>query len=261
MAASPVPFTLHLLLFSGASGTGKSTLAYEVCHRLRNGQHPSLDSLAPIDIQSPAVHAHIDADNLDALHPRPEGSELMLEVLAAQWSIFWRVFREAFTSTSNVSAAGKASPPRTEAVLVISGTGVVLQLQRVVEVVRSVIVAAHRRKAASDVLGDVVLRTTAVVLSSPPSTVEQRLHARVLGGELEAHLASSARMRVLLGEWVKKHEGGVEIELSSDADNGIVSTEKVQVRNITSDRPLQDVTEEVLGSLNLGANAQITREM
>lgn len=128
----PPPPLLHLIVISGASGTGKSTLAYEVCWRLRNGVDFCYDAQGSGgedrygDVEGlieegegggegvdggggggggcgeyydekktkKLMHAHIDADNLDALYPLPadHDSGLMLSVLGVQWQVFLEVF-------------------------------------------------------------------------------------------------------------------------------------------------------------------------
>lgn len=94
---------VRLVIISGRSGVGKSSTAFEVCHKLRQRKYP---------------HVHIDADNLDAADPRPWNNKLMLANLRAIWTNY---------------AALKG-----EHMLILSGTAMVMEHADVKQVVREV---------------------------------------------------------------------------------------------------------------------------
>lgn len=65
----------HLTIISGRSGSGKSSVANEMSQRL------SLRGIA---------RANIDGDNIDAMHPDPEGADVLLANLEARWATYTR---------------------------------------------------------------------------------------------------------------------------------------------------------------------------
>ena len=67
------PTVVRVIIISGRSGVGKSTVTYEVCHQLRQRKY---------------AHVHIEADNLDAAYPRPNNNKLMLANLKVVWRNF-----------------------------------------------------------------------------------------------------------------------------------------------------------------------------
>lgn len=204
-----LPHRLKVILLSGASGTGKSTTAYEVCARLRSsrrGQRPSRELRG-------TIHAHIDADNLDALYPRADDGNLMLRALRALWEVLWGEMRGALDAEEEEEGA--------LAVLVISGTGVVLEMEGIRRVVEDVVTGDMGVSTQSHVNIEVV----PVVLGAEEHLVDGRLRGRVLGEELQEHLQSSSKFRRVLAEWEP--------------------TDAV-VRRVDSGRDLKDVVEDVL---------------
>lgn len=220
MPTSPPPRpsqTLLLILLSGPSGTGISTLAYELCHRLRQ----------PLSSPRRRPHAHIDADNLDAIYPKPTGLEVMLKGLEALWGVLWRnVLRNAELGDGDGDSSDgkqKWGQGMRKKVLIVSGTAVVLEAEGV-------------RRAVDDVVGrEVEVEVVGLVLKAEVVVVEGRLRGWVLGEELAMHLESSRRMRGLLEEWCQVGE----------SPDGMV------VHRVRSDRALEAVTEEVLGLCGL----------
>jgi transposase len=213
---------IQLVLLSGPSGSGKSTLAYEVSARLRTRK---------------VMHCHIDADNLDALYPRTDDSELMLRSLQALWRVWFDAFLDSWargwanggTWEGPLKNKGKgkvsakpASQPR--ATVIVSGTAVVTEMRAIQEVISL---------GKEDVRVEMEVQCVPVVLEVDEAVTERRLRGRVLGEELQQHLESSRRWRGRLAEWCEREED--------------------RVWRIRSDRELGEVTDEVMGILDSAA--------
>ncbi|MEU4404229.1 hypothetical protein AB0F88_06880 [Streptosporangium sp. NPDC023963] len=61
----------QVLVICGPAGVGKSSTAYEVAHQLT---------------QADVSHALLDTDELDRVHPSPDGADLARRNLSALWS-------------------------------------------------------------------------------------------------------------------------------------------------------------------------------
>ena len=99
---SPHP-EIRVVLLSGRSGVGKSTVAYELSHKMK-----------ALEIS----HIHVDGDNLDAIYPAEKSSDLMLMNLHALWASFYHA-----RSCHN---------------LLLSGTAMILEHQRIRQVIEDV---------------------------------------------------------------------------------------------------------------------------
>lgn len=163
---------LTILIISGRSGSGKSSTAYEICHLLRDQRIP---------------HAHIDGDNLDAIYPREESSEIMLTNLKIIWTTYWTIFADTRRKNNHKSSF----------VVILSGTGMVLNLGSIVEVFTNVVKEGSDTREVPVTL-NIQVRPT--VLETSDEIAERRLRSREIGGELDEHLNSSIKMNRTLAQ-------------------------------------------------------------
>ncbi|KAL3442808.1 hypothetical protein BJX65DRAFT_312426 [Aspergillus insuetus] len=164
--------TVQIILFSGRSGVGKTTIANEMHAQLNSRGIP---------------HAHIDGDSLDMIYPAEWGSELLLRNLAAIVGNYYRLRRcRKF---------------------ILSGTGVVLEREAIRRGIEDVVQkeAVEDRDQDSGV-GPVEM--IAFILTAGDEVVFERLRGREVESTLDAHLVSSRRMaRVLerkVGDWARR---------------------------------------------------------
>ncbi|KAL2841946.1 hypothetical protein BJX68DRAFT_245005 [Aspergillus pseudodeflectus] len=161
--------TVQVILISGRSGVGKTTIANEMHAQLNSRGIP---------------HAHIDIDNLDMVYPEESGSELLLRNLTALVSNYYRL--------------------RGCQKFILSGTAVVLEHEAIQRVIKDAVQkeALEDQDRGSDV-GPVEMR--AFILTAGDEVVLDRLLGREVGSTLDAHLASSRRMAGVLerdvGDW------------------------------------------------------------
>ncbi|KGQ12509.1 hypothetical protein BBAD15_g1746 [Beauveria bassiana D1-5] len=94
---------VRLIIVSGRAGSGKSSTANEMSEQLKR-----------LEMR----HAHIDCDNLDAMFPADDGADMLLANLAALWSNYYHL--------------------RGVDRLIISGTGAVLETERIARTLRRV---------------------------------------------------------------------------------------------------------------------------
>jgi ABC-type dipeptide/oligopeptide/nickel transport system ATPase component len=173
--------TIHLFLISGRSGSGKSTITYEVCHQLTQSKH---------DIR----HIHIEADGLDFFHPddsdvssdddiRP-GKNMMLTNLRSIFGNFYHYH------------------PRSCQIVLISGSGVILRWESIKRVVEEACrqVNRSREKEEGKGFGDPEIMMHGIILSTSDETATARLTKREIGTDLPRHLESSKRIDALLKE-------------------------------------------------------------
>src|SRR5205823_2649448 len=128
----------HLIVVSGRSGSGKSSVANEMSQQLRLRGIP---------------HANMDGDNLDAMHPEPQGSDVLLANLEAMWTTYTR------------TAPGLNR-------LIVSGTAVVLDFEAIKK-------AMARVGGAEDGVDG-----KAVILTTADGVAARRLKQREVGSEL-----------------------------------------------------------------------------
>lgn len=154
----------------------------------------------------------------------------MLKGLRALWGVLWGEMVAEGGDRGRGRGGGEEKRIREGVeVLVVSGTGVVLELEGVRRVVEEVVGGGGDGK-------HVDVEVLPVVLWADERVVEERLRARVLGEELQEHLESSRRFRRVLAEWEPGSGGG-----SGD----------VVVRRVDSGRELGDVVEDVLQACGL----------
>lgn len=149
--------TAHLIIVSGRSGSGKSSVANEMSQQLRLRGIP---------------HANIDGDNLDALYPEPEGSDVLLANLEAMWT----------TYTCTIPSMSR---------LIVSGTAIVLDFEAIKQIMAKI--GGSR---------DHGVEGKAVILTAGHGVAASRLRAREVGSEFELCLASSNKMADILEEMV-----------------------------------------------------------
>ena len=98
---------VRLLIVSGRSGSGKTSVANEMAQQLR---------------RRGISHAHIDGDNLDMTFPEDEGPSTMLANLKAMWTEY---SRRGFST------------------LILSGTAIALEFSLIKDVIESATQLAH----------------------------------------------------------------------------------------------------------------------
>lgn len=126
------------LLIAGRSGVGKTTVSYEVSELLR---------------QRDIAHALIDGDNLDAVYPPAEGSDLAEANLTAIWQNYRALGHHRLIYVNTVSVLEDAM---------------------------------IRRALGGDI------EVTAILLTAADATVRERLGQREIGSTLDMHLERSA---------------------------------------------------------------------
>lgn len=153
--------TIQILLLGGASGTGKTTVGWELSAIL---EHRGVD------------HCVIDGDTLGHIFPAPPGdpsrSGIVERNLASVWSGFAEVGQTRLIYTNTVSVLEEEMIRR--AVRASSAGGVV----------------------SSEV--EVEVEFTSVVLVAGARTVAQRLARRETGDRVDLHIDRSLRAAMLL---------------------------------------------------------------
>ena len=159
--ASCAMTTIQILLLGGASGTGKTTVGWE---------------LSAILEQRCVAHCVIDGDTLGHIFPAPPGdpsrSRIVERNLASVWSGFAEVGQTRLIYTNTVSVLEEEMIRR--AVRASSAGGVV----------------------SSEV--EVEVEFTSVVLVAGARTVAQRLARRETGDRVDLHIDRSLRAAMLL---------------------------------------------------------------
>lgn len=168
---------MKVIIISGRSGSGKSSTTYEAAHILK---------------QNGVMHAAIEADNLDMIYPKGTDDKILFQNLTSVLSTYWHHACPLLTQQS------KRSP---QFVILLNGTGMVLLLEKL-EAMLTNVVSAEKFATANKVDVEVF----PVVLRAEETIVTQRLTAREIGGELEAHLLSTRRMGALLDEWSQNQD-------------------------------------------------------
>lgn len=153
--------TIQILLLGGASGTGKTTVGWELSAIL---EHRGVD------------HCVIDGDTLGHIFPAPPGdpsrSGVVERNLASVWSGFAKVGQTRLIYTNTVS---------------------VLEEEMIRRAVRT---PAAGGGASSEV--EVEVEVTSVVLVAGARTVAQRLARRETGDRVDLHIDRSLRAAMLL---------------------------------------------------------------
>ncbi|WPF81498.1 adenylyl-sulfate kinase [Sanguibacter sp. 4.1] len=153
--------TIQILLLGGASGTGKTTVGWE---------------LSAILEQRCVAHCVIDGDTLGHIFPAPPGdpsrSRIVERNLASVWSGFAEVGQTRLIYTNTVSVLEEEMIRR--AVRASSAGGVV----------------------SSEV--EIEVEFTSVVLVAGARTVAQRLARRETGDRVDLHIDRSLRAAMLL---------------------------------------------------------------
>jgi gluconate kinase len=136
------------LLIGGRSGVGKSTVGWEVSAQLRAAQ---------------VAHAYVEGDNLDQIHPAPDGDPVRSKITEANLSAIW----------SNYAALGCRR-------LIYTNTMSVLEPDLITRAMG----------------GDAGI--VAVLLTAEDETARQRLGGREIGSQFGPHLQRSTKMATYL---------------------------------------------------------------
>lgn len=159
--ASCAMTTIQILLLGGASGTGKTTVGWE---------------LSAILEQHCVAHCVIDGDTLGHIFPAPPGdpsrSGIVERNLASVWSGFAAVGQTRLIYTNTVSVLEE-------------------------EMIRRAVRAAYARGVLSPEV-EVEVEVTSVVLVAGARTVAQRLARRETGDRVDLHIDRSLRAAMLL---------------------------------------------------------------
>jgi hypothetical protein len=151
--------TIQILLLGGASGTGKTTVGWELSAIL---EHRGVD------------HCVIDGDTLGHIFPAPPGdpsrSGIVERNLASVWSGFAEVGQTRLIYTNTVS---------------------VLEEEMIRRAVRT-------PAAGGGASSEVEVEVTSVVLVAGARTVAQRLARRETGDRVDLHIDRSLRAAMLL---------------------------------------------------------------
>lgn len=198
------------------------------------------------------------------MYPRADDAELMLRALRALWEVLWAQMRgvldgEGPWGKDSCDGSGGELADEEEhedgggalAVLVVSGTAVVLEMARIRQIVEDVVAAGDPGTGCSNSNSPsrsrsrrhVHVETIPIILVAEASLVQARLRARVLGEELQEHLDSSRMFRQVLAEWEPELEPA---DAGADADDKVVV-----VRRVDSGRELREVVEDVLRGCGL----------
>lgn len=163
--ASCAMTTIQILLLGGASGTGKTTVGWE---------------LSAILEQRCVAHCVIDGDTLGHIFPAPPGdpsrSGIVERNLASVWSGFAEVGQTRLIYTNTVSVLEE-------------------------EMIRRAVRASSARGVVSsevEVEVEVEFEFTSVVLVAGARTVAQRLARRETGDRVDLHIDRSLRAAMLL---------------------------------------------------------------
>lgn len=143
---------VSVIIISGRAGSGKTSVAFEVCEQLRRHGIP---------------HANIDTDYLDDIWPQEDGPELFLKNLAAIWSTYYH--------------------DRGCRRLILSGTSTIIDTSQIQETIKQ----ASQDSAETDEDKIVQVKIGAFILTAEDSVASERLKKREIGSALERHLASS----------------------------------------------------------------------
>ena len=102
--------SVEVILLSGRSGSGKTTVSYEITEILQSQDIP---------------HVNISADNLDEIWPKAQGSSLLLANLRSVWENYWK------QRQGNIRK------------IVMSGTAIVTESKPIQSVIENVCRATH----------------------------------------------------------------------------------------------------------------------
>lgn len=159
---------IQVILLSGRSGVGKTSVANEVSAQLRSRNLP---------------HAHIDGDNLDMILPEEDSSEIFLLNLAAMWGTYHR--------------------HRGCNRLILSGTAMVLDREMIQQTIQE---SSDRRTPSDpDQHEQIAVDLRGFILTATDAAASERLRAREIGSLLDQHVQSSYKMASVLekevGSW------------------------------------------------------------
>lgn len=154
--------SVELIIISGRSGSGKTSVAFEMCEQLRQHNIP---------------HANIDTDYLDDIWPEEEGPDLFLKNLAAIWSNYYH----------------SRGCPR----LILSGTATVIETDRIQQTIEQVCNGTPEGRVKDLVRAKV----NAFILTAGDSVALERLGKREIGSTLERHVASSKKWDRLFADF------------------------------------------------------------
>ena len=153
---------VSVIIISGRAGSGKTSVAFEVCEQLRRHGIP---------------HANIDTDYLDDIWPQENGPDLLLKNLAAIWSTYYH--------------------DRGCRRLILSGTSTIIDTSQIQETIKQA-----SQDSAETVENKVMqVKIGAFILTAEDSVASERLKKREIGSALERHLASSNKWGRLFNDF------------------------------------------------------------
>lgn len=160
---------VRLIVVSGRAGSGKTSVANEMCEQLKRLQ---------------IKHAYIDGDNLDAMYPEEPAADMLLPNIAALWANYYHL--------------------RGVDRLIISGTAVAMEMDRISAAIEwaSSEPTLAIMKNRIDGMPAASVNGRAFILTIPDSVAEKRLRRREVGSETGKLLESSRKMSVVLEEQV-----------------------------------------------------------
>jgi cytidylate kinase len=157
---------IQVILLSGRSGVGKTSVANEISEQLRIRY---------------LRHAHIDGDNLDMIYPEEHTSEILCLNLAAMWKNYHQ--------------------HRGCNRLILSGTAMVLEHQ----VIQRTIEQSSSASSSLSPQGHLAIDLRGFILTASDEVASERLRQREIGSLFDHHLQSSHRMAAILekevGHW------------------------------------------------------------
>lgn len=160
------PTSIHVLLLSGRSGVGKTSVANELAAQLRNHGLP---------------HVHIDGDNLDGIFPEAHGTEFLLPNLEGMWRTYYSLRR----STR----------------LILSGTAVVLEQDAIKQTIER---ASRGIRPGSDVYVDVVGVILTASDSTAVARLEEREIGSTLDQHVQSSVKMSQMLGELVDKSVQR---------------------------------------------------------
>ncbi|KAA8648363.1 hypothetical protein EYZ11_006797 [Aspergillus tanneri] len=156
--------TVHVILLSGRSGVGKTSVANEMSAELRRHN---------------ISHAHIDSDNLDFIYPEEVGPDMMLSNLAALCGNYYR--------------------QRGCKKLILSGTAMVLEHEPIRETIQQIVRSPSEEEEL--ILDGVILTAVDAVAQD---RLQRREIGSLLDQHLDSSQKMSSILQEEVGDWARR---------------------------------------------------------